>query len=179
MGAYFDTKFEQESIDKGIAEQQQLTGVNVQWWFWDPETSRISNVYDEDDPGASRMWKGPVLIPVLEASRTEGVLEDAGNGAYSVDMVTLVLGYRQATDAGLLPPVDEPSDVHLKDRFVWDNLVWNPSSIVARNLLGNGGTRSTIIVRATQVHDDEMVNDDQFQKYAETKYVDPQPGHVV
>lgn len=178
MGSYFDARFEQESVDRGITQQQAVQGITVEWWFWDPVNSRISNVYDEDIPGASRHWRGPLMLSVLSASRTEGALQDTGDGAYTVDNVTLVMGYRQATDEGLVPPVDE-TNVHLKDRFVWDGDVWNPSAIIARNLLGQGGTRSTIIVHATQVRDDEMVNDTQFQKYAEPDYVDPEPGFVV
>lgn len=179
MGAYFDARFEQNSIDRGITAQQQVMGITVEWWLWDPQHSRISNVYDEDTSGAGRHWRGPILIPVYSASRTMGTLTDSGDGAYTVDSVTMVLGYRQATDAGLVPPVDRYPETHLKDRFVWDGLVWNPSSIIARNLLGQGGTRSTILVTATQVRDDEMINDDQFQRYAERDYVEPDPGHVA
>lgn len=178
MGVYFDARFEQESIDQGIAAQQRVQGMAVQWWLWDPVDSRIDTLYDEDVSGASRRWKGPILLSVFSANRIEGPLEDTGNGAYTVDSVTLVLGYRQATDEGLVPPVDQTNS-HLKDRFVWDGRVWNPSSIVARNLLGQGGTRATIIVHATQVRDDELVNDDQFQKYAEPDFAVPTPGHVV
>lgn len=177
MSLYFDARYEQESIDSGIAAQQQVQGITVEWWLWDPLDSRIDSLYDEDVPGASRHWKGPFVLSVFTANRTEGVLEDRGDGAYTVDNVTLVMGYRQATDEGLQPPVDQFD--HKKDRFVWDGEVWNPSSIVARNLLGQGGTRATIIVRATQVRDDELVNDAQFQTYAEPDFGVPTPGHVV
>lgn len=156
-----------------------MQGITVEWWLWDPIDSRIDSLYDEDAPGASRHWKGPLTLSVFSATRTEGPLEDNGDGAYTVDSVMLVMGYRQATDEGLVPPVDQNTDVHLKDRFVWDGVVWNPSSIVSRNLLGQGGTRATIIVHATQVRDDELVNDDQFQKYAEPDFTEPTPGHVV
>lgn len=152
--------------------------MTVEWYLWDPEDSRIDTLYDEDMVDASRHWKGPITLSVFTANRTEGALEDRGDGSYTVDNVTLVMGYRQATDEGLVPPVDQ-TNTHLKDRFVWDNEVWNPSSIVARNLLGQGGTRATIIVHATQVRDDEMLNDDQFQKYAERDFAVPDPGHVV
>lgn len=178
MANYFDPKFEQESIDRGIAQQQGETGVWVDWWFWDPKDSRISNVYDEDIPGASRHWRGPHPMPVLQASRTMGTMEDSGEGAYQVDMVSLVLGYHQALQRGL-SPVDFTAK-HLKDRFVFEGKVWNPSSIVARNLLGgNDRRRSTVMVVATEVKPDELVNDDQFQRYAEPDYVDPTPGSVA
>lgn len=177
MGAYFDTEYEQDSINTGITRQQEETGVTVDWWFWDPRDSRVSNIYDEDVPGASRHWRGPYPMPVYQASRTEGTLEDTGDGAYVVDNVTLVIGYGQAYRHGLRPVVDRAQ--HLKDRFVWDGLVWSPSSIVARNLLGGRGTRATVLVQATQVRDDELVNDTQFQQYAEPGYVEPDPGFVA
>lgn len=178
MGVYFSTDFEQESIDSGISAQQRETGVQVQWYFFDRQNSRIDTLYDEDDSTAGRSWKGPYPIPVLQATRTEGSLEDAGEGGYVVDSVTLVLGYRQAVDAGLSPAPDRTRN-HLKDRFVWDGKVWAPSSIVARNLLGGRGTRAVIMVMATEVRDDEMVNDPQFQRYAEKRFVQPEPGYVA
>lgn len=177
MGVYFDPRYEQESIDKGIAAQQFETGVTVQWWMWDAQDSRISNIYDEDTSAGGREWRGPVPVEVLQATRTEGSLEDAGEGAYAVDSATLVIGYKQAAKVGLLP---DKTREHLKDRFVWDGEVWSPSSLVARNLLGGtNNRRSVIMVAATQVRDDEMVNDPQFQRYAERDYVRPDPGFVT
>lgn len=178
MGIYFDPRFEQESIDRGVAAQQRETGVVVQWYFLDVKGSRVSNLYDEEVSDASFAWRGPYPIPVLQATRTEGSLEDAGEGGYVVDSVQMVLGYRQAVDAGLDPAPDKTKQ-RLKDRFVWDNKVWTPSSIVARNLLGGGGTRSVIHVVATEVRDDELVNDTEFQRYAERPFVQPDPGYVV
>ena len=179
MANYFDPRFEQESIDTGITRQQEETGITVAWWFWDPKDSRTNNVYDEDAPGESRHWRGPFPRPVLQATRTTGTLEDQGEGAYEVDMATLVLGHEQAIRHGLSPTPDVTA-VHLKDRFVWDGKVWNPSSVVPRNMLGGtNNRRSTILVTATEVKSDELVNDDQFQKYAEPDYVDPSSGYVA
>ena len=177
MVNYFDTRFEQSSIDKGINDRQIEIGVNVDWYFWDPKDSRISNVYDEDAPGASAHWDGPHPMPVLNATRTTGSLESTGEGSYVVDMATLVIGYREGSLRGLRP--DQTAN-HLKDRFVWEGKVWNPSSVVPRNLLGGtNNRRSTIIVTATEVRDDELVNDAQFQRYAEPDYVDPSSGFVA
>lgn len=179
MGVYFDPRYEQESIDSGITSRQQEIGVTVDWFIWDPQDTQISNLYDEDTSEGGRWWLGPYPIPVLQATRTEGSLEDAGEGGYTVDNVQLVLGYHQATAAGLVPPVDQTHS-HLKDRFVWDGEVWNPSSIVARNLLGGtANRRAVILVTATQVRDDEMVNDPQFQRFAERRYARPEPGRVA
>jgi hypothetical protein len=177
MGTYFDTAFEQESIDTGISAQQRETGVQVQWWFFDRAETRISDLYDEDTPTSGRAWRGPYPIPVLQATRTEGSLEDAGEGGYVVDSINLVLGYRQAVDAGLMPAPDR-TNAHLRDRFVFDGKVWAPSSIVARNLLGGRGTRATVLVSATEVRDDEMINDPQFQRYAEKRFVQPDTGYI-
>lgn len=180
MGVYFDSGYEQESIDAGIASRQQEVGVTVQWWFWDAKDSEVDDVYDEGIPGRSLHWRGPFLLPVYQVHRVEGTAVDAGDGSYGVDNIQLVLGYAQATRAGLVPAVDRDRlRTHLKDRFIFDGKVWSPSSIVAHNKLGGRGTRATIIVEATEVRDDELVNDTQFAKYAEADYVDPNPGFVA
>lgn len=179
MGVYFDSAFEQESIDKGIADRQHNFGVTVDWWFWDPKDSEIDDIYDEGIPGRTLMWRGPFRLPVYQVHRVQGTAVDAGEGSYGVDNIQLVLGYAQATRAGLEPAVDfDKSRSHLKDRFVFDHKVWSPSSIVAHNKMGGRGTRSTIIVEATEIRDDELVNDVQFLKFSETGYVDPNPGFV-
>lgn len=166
MGQIFDPRFEQDSIDSGIEQQQQETGVIIQWWFWDPEGTGVDPIYDEPSLTGGRKYTGPFPMPVLTVTRVEGAMQDTGEGAYTVDSLNLTMGYRQAAAAGLLPEADQTNQ-HLKDRFVYDNEVWTPSSIVSRNLLGGGGTRSLIHVTATQVRDDEMVDDPQFLKYAE------------
>lgn len=167
MGQIFDPRYEDDSIDSGIEAQQIETGIVVHWWFWDRANSGVDPVYDEPSLAVGRKWIGPNPIPVLQATRVEGTLEDAGEGAYTVDNVNLVLGYRQAAESGLLPEADRTNQ-HLRDRFVWDGDVWAPSSIVSRNLLGGGGRRSTILIQASQVRDDELVDDPQFLAFAET-----------
>jgi hypothetical protein len=163
---YFDPRFTQENIDDGIEAQQQETGVLVDWWFYDEKATIVDPTFDEGADTGGRRWTGPFPMPVLQASRTEGEPVESDLGFYTIDLVTLVLGYRQAANSGLLPAVDVTNQ-HLRDRFVFDSRVWSPTSIQARNLLGGGGTRSTVIVRAAQVKPDEMINDPDFQAFAE------------
>lgn len=166
MSSIFGVKYEQNSIDFGIAERQYETGFTVPWWFFDQEHSRVDSVYDEGSfATAGRRWKGPFPMPLYSITRTEGRDSNADGGFYTVDKIMVWMSYRQAVNAGFLPAPDQTNE-HLKDRFVFDNKVWSPDSIVSRNLLGGGGTRSMVVIEATEVRADEMDNDDQFQKYA-------------
>lgn len=158
MGHFFDPRYEQRSINKGIAEQQHETGQTIWWWFYDKLLSAPDPVYGE---GGAK-YTGPHPIPVLQYTRREGELGIAGGeGIYPVDSVTLSIGYQQAADAGLLPRVDDTHD-HYRDRFVLEGKVYSPSLIISRNLLGGGGTRSMIVIDATQVRADELENDIDF-----------------
>lgn len=170
MSRFFDPRYEQESIDQGIADRQQEVGFTVPWYFFDRDKTTTDPIYDEGSFGQYGLrWRGPYPMPVYQITRIEGADEDNGQGFYTVDRITVWLSYRQAVDAGLLPAPDQ-TDQHLKDRFIFDNKVWSPDSIISRNLLGGGGTRSMVIVQATQVRDDEMVDDPNFQAFAENIY---------
>jgi hypothetical protein len=176
MGSYFDIRYEQESIDSGIAQQQNETGTTVPWFFFDPSNSHPDPIYGE----GGRAWKGPYPMPVYAVTRIEGARNDEeGAGMYPVDSLTMWISYAQARKAGLLPPVDQTSD-HLKDRFIFDNEVWSPSSIISRNLLLGGGTRAMIAISATRVMPDEMDTDEpDFLKWAAPSFRQPDTGFDV
>lgn len=146
------------------------------WFFFDAKNSHPDPIYGE----GGRAWKGPYPMPVYSVTRTEGSRNDQeGEGMYPVDSLTMWITYAQAQKAGLLPEVDKTHE-HLKDRFVFDNEVWAPSSIVARNWLGGGGRRSMIAVTATQIMSDEMDTDDvDFLKWAAEPFRQPDPGFDV
>ena len=174
-GEYFDLRFEQDSIDTGLAQQQQETGTTVPWFFFDVKNSHPDPVYGE----GGRAFTGPHPIPVYSVTRTEGGRNDLeGEGQYPVDSLTMWITYDQARKNGLLPVVDETHE-HLRDRFVFDNEVWAPSNIVARNWLGDKGHRSMIVVAATQVMPDEMVDDPDFLAMAAPSFRRSDPGFAV
>ena len=168
MSRMFDTRYEQESIDFGMAEQQDETGFTVPWWFYDGVKSRVDDVYGEGSFGTTgRRWKGPFPMPVYHVTRSEGTNVNPDGGFYTVGQIQISMSYRQAVNAGFLPAPDRTNQ-HLKDRFIFDAKVWEPSSIQARNLLGRGGTQSMVIVIATEVMPDEMDDDADFLRYADT-----------
>lgn len=172
---YFDIRYEQDSIDQGLAQQQGETGTTVPWFVFDKTNSHPDPVYGE----GGRAWKPPRPIPVYSVTRTEGGRDDGGGeGMYPVDSLTLWISYGQALAAGLLPTVDETHD-HLKDRFLFDNEIWAPSEIVSRNWLGGGGRRAMVVVTATQVRDDEMDDEPDFKQWAATPYRQADPGSDV
>lgn len=176
MGEFFDARYEQESIDKGLAQQQGVQGTTLPWFFFDKANSHPDPIYGE----GGRKWDGPYPMPVFSISRTTGGRNDQeGEGMYPVDSLAMWLSYAQAEKAGLLPTVDETHD-HLSDRFVFDNEVWTPSTIAARNWLGQGARRSMIVVTATQIMGDEMEADEpDFLAWAAQPYREPDTGSDV
>lgn len=172
-GSYFDQRYEQESIDSGLADQTRESGLQIPWWFFDPGSSTLGEPYDEgsyDDPDPNQgglRWSGPHIMPALSVTRTEGVRQDPDTGFYVVDQIVLYMPYRMAVSAGMLPPPDEVS-THLQDRFLFDNRIWKVGSMISRNLHGDGGTgsRTMILVAGTQATQDELVNSVDFQQWA-------------
>jgi hypothetical protein len=176
---YFGVRFEQESIDAGLAAQQEETGTTLFWWFFNPHASRVDPVYDEGSMASGLRWQGPYPIAAYSATRTEGAKQMTDEGFYTVDTITVWLSYRQAANHGLLPEADRTNQ-HLKDRFVWDGKVWSPENIVSRNLLSGGGTRAMIVVTAVEVKPEEMVNDVDFLRYSSGAHkVEPDPTYLT
>jgi len=172
---YFGPKFEQESVDKNLALRQQEIGFNLPWWFYDEKNSTIDETYDEgednEDSGQTTglRWTGPILIPVLSATRTQGQRENRDGGIYVVDQVVMYLPYQQAVSAGYLPAPDRaPQGTHLRDRFLFDDFIWSPVSVVVRNLVGGNSRRRAIIaLAAEQVKADELINQVDFAHWAQ------------
>jgi hypothetical protein len=172
---YFGPKFDQENVDRNLALRQQEIGFNIPWWFYDAVNSTVDETYNEgeenEDTGQTTglRWTGPILIPVLSATRTEGQRENRDGGIYVVDQVVMYIPYQQGVSAGFLPPPDQGAQgVHLRDRFLFDNFIWSPVSVVTRNLVGgNSGRRAIIALAAEQVKGDELVGQVDFREWAQ------------
>lgn len=117
-----------------------------------------------------RKWKPPVTVPVIKAVLGQGSTNLVQQGFYNADTITLVIDHDILLDTipemqGKLNPLnDEDPDPLNRDRIVWKNQVYRP---LQNNFAGIIAERFTLLTfQCQQVMPEELVNDPQFQKYA-------------
>lgn len=160
MGRFFDIPAEHRSINDGIIKWRHEIGQVLLWYEFDRVLSVRDPVYDES---GARRWLAPKRIPVYSVIRVEASEVPSPTGFYTVDTVHSSALLEQLRRHGLSNPYD--AQAHLKDRFVWDGFVWE---IRRYQIMGRiESFETTVSIDATKVSPDEMVNDVEFQAFAQ------------
>ena len=150
---------EMQRISAGIEEDlQKPLAQSVRWYRYAADSTRIDPVYDVGDYDGGRTWQDPIEVGVLRASIEQGPQYHNDRGFYTVDTLYLVLNYQEAKRR--LSDVLKAPDSSLLDRIEFRGSLFVPTLINPRALLF--GRVATIIVQATQVKPEELVNDPQF-----------------
>jgi hypothetical protein len=109
-----------------------------------------------------RKWTGPFNIPVVRAVISQGQAKTSATGYYNSD--TLHLTFNIEDVQKYAPNIIIRPDINNRDRIVWRGQVYRPFAIQERGIVSE---RFTILsVDAIQLMPEEMVNDLQFQAYA-------------
>ena len=167
----FKIDFESKSMDEGIVEDLRDTvGTVASWWLWDqayldahPSTV-VDDIYDvsSQTPGQGRHWKNPFDLPVILAQQLRGTNVMNERGFYTVDTLRLVVAVADINR--LLPAIVSNPNVHIKDRVVFQGEVFVPTRVLPR---GRYAERySVVTIDCNQLNPEELVNDAQFQDYA-------------
>lgn len=166
---YFSPKFDRLRIDRDIEQHQRAFGTFVRWYFFDPINSTFDDVYDEgqDLPGTGgRRWRGPVDIPVISANRREGQKTLSDDGQYVLDTIDLRMSYEQARRAGLLPEISRNNELHIRDRFIYDGIVWGIRDISVTGQFEPSGHETMVRILGVMLRPDELINDPDFALYS-------------
>jgi hypothetical protein len=174
----FNIDHERQSIISGTTKELvELTGNMIDWWFFDEDNTVIDPIYDvgSDGVGGGRKWIGPLRLPTVNATIEQGVTIQSDRGFYNTDVLMLTLNMDIIKDSGSLlganaatrPRLDRIEtnpDHYLKDRVVYRGEVFSPRKVYPRGLITDKYTLITI--QCNQVNAEELVNDSQFQTYA-------------
>lgn len=168
----FKIDFETQSMDEGMVDELRLpVGTTVDWWVWNPAAfvadyeEYVDPIYDVSNQtdGFGRRWDEPIDMPVILAQQVRGQNMMNERGFYTVDTLRLVIAVDDINR--LLPDIiPNPTD-HIKDRIIFQNEVFTPTRLNPR---GRYKERySVVTIDLNQVNPEELVNDPQFQQYAE------------
>jgi len=175
----FNLDYEAASIYEGIGDELGATvGVTVDWWQWSNDYldtnyhTVVDSIYDTSSSvvGQGRRWALPFKMPVVMAQWVRGTNVMNERGYYVTDTLRLVINVGEVQR--MLPDLLTNSNAHIKDRIVYRGEVFVPTRVLPR---GSFGYRWAVVtVDLNQVNPEEMVNDPQFQKYAQPAIVDNQ-----
>ena len=180
----FDVAFERASFVSGTTtELVKTVGTTVAWWIFDEAATVVDPIYDTgSDSGTGRMWKNPLTIPVVNAHLEQGVTVQSDRGFYNTDQLIITINVDVIEDnlnfygANMnnipeLANVEINPDDYLRDRIVFRDEVFTPVKVLPQGIIGDKYT--LLQVTCNQVNEEEMVNDSQFQHYANYSAFDP------
>ena len=179
----FNIPHERDSIISGTTKEMVNTVGNViEWWFYDELNTLVDPIYDTgDNTNGGRLWIGPTLVPVINTSIMQGVTAQNDRGFYNTDILKITINIDMVEDhrrhygksADTYPNLTQMEinpDVYLRDRVIFRNEVWTPTQVSPLGLITD---RYTVMsITCNQVNSEELVNDTQFQKYANYNYFD-------
>jgi len=180
----FSVPSEHASIISGTTtELVKTVGTTIEWWEFDSANTTVDPIYDVGgNSGAGRMWKTPLIIPVVNAHLEQGVSIQTDRGLYNADQLTIIinvdvienkLNFYGANYNNIpeLSNVEINPDAYLRDRIVFRHEVFTPIRVLPEGIIQNNYT--LLRVQCNQVNAEELVNDSQFQHFANYSAFDP------
>jgi hypothetical protein len=166
-GGRFDADFETDDILVGVdTDLKNPVGTKALWYVYDPTTSVIDPIYDvgQDISGSvgGKRWLGPYELPVVRAVIQQGQARNSQGGYYNADMLHMTLNIEDVNN--IAPNVIANPDFQNRGRIVWKDQVYRPFGVQQRGIVAERFT--LLVIDCQQVMPDEMVNDPQFQQYA-------------
>ena len=185
----FNINHERGSIISGTTKEVVRTvGYDLEWWLYRPDLSLVDPIYDVGSSGTDggRRWDGPHLISVINATLTQGVTMQSERGFYNTDVLSITINMDvidgSSLSGGESLPIPElrylPSnpDAYLRDRVVFKDQVFTPKRVLPKGIITNDYTLFDI--DCYQVNPEELVNDPQFQQYANYSPFAPKDTHA-
>lgn len=181
----FNIVYERGSNVSGTTvELVQTVGQKVDWWIFDPVNTAVDPIYDVGSSvvGGGRKWLTPFTISVVNAHLEQGVTVQGDRGFYNTDRLTITinidivenhLNFYGANAANIreLSTVETNPDLYLRDRIVFRNEVFSPVGVLPQGIIKDKYT--LLQITCEQVNPEELVNDSQFQHFANYSAFDP------
>jgi hypothetical protein len=167
----FKIDFENKSMEEGMVDElRDPVGTEVDWWVWDENAFQddyenwIDPIYDvsNQEDGKGRRWNEPFKLPVIMAQQLRGTNIMNERGFYVVDTLRLVVAVNDVQR--LLPAMITDPNTHIQDRAVFQNGVFVPTRVLPRGRYAN--FYSVVTIDMNLINPEELVNDPQFQDYA-------------
>lgn len=158
----FDADYEMADISQALRGWSSEFGDRAFYYrYWGSETE-VHGIWDEAT-GSGRRWHPPDEVEFLHITRVEGPAEERREGQYYNDTLYATASFEQLKRLGMTE-LDLQHQTYLRDRLIYDYRVFRITRI---QIMGQIQQRDPVVsIEGTQVKPDEMLNDEQFTKYA-------------
>jgi hypothetical protein len=163
-GGRFSSDWETNEITDAISKDlTEPVGSEILWHQFDAAATHVDPIYDVGaDDGVGRRWKSPVVVPTVRVVIKQGTVEHSHEGFYNADNIHITIS--KDVLASLIPGILDSPDPLNRDRIIWKGQVYRP---LLSQLRGIVLERFTVVsLDCRQIMPEEMVNDSQFQAYA-------------
>jgi hypothetical protein len=168
----FDIDYESISMYEAMAEELGgKVGIDVDWFRWqdwyleNPLNNVVDDTYDVSSSvqGGGRRWMAPFKMPVIAAQMVRGGNQMNERGFYTTDTLRLVVNAGDMKTR--IPEIlrNEPNQ-SIKDRILYRGQVFTPTRVNPRGAFGFRW--AVVTIDCNEVNSEELVNDEQFKKYA-------------
>ena len=168
----FDIDYESISMYEAMAEELGgKVGIDVDWFRWqdyyleNPVNNVVDDIYDVSSSvdGGGRRWMAPFKMPTIAAQMVRGGNTMNERGFYTTDTLRLVINAGEIKNR--IPEIlrNEPNQ-SIKDRILYRGQVFTPTRINPRGAFGFRW--AVVTIDCNEVNAEELVNDEQFKKYA-------------
>lgn len=170
-GGRFTIDFELDEIGDGITyDATNPFGTHAEMWIYDLTNSAPDPIYDVEPVGSGRTWLGPYSLHIISASQNMGRVPTSKRGFYSADTIDFIVNiddlYEVDPSLFLYKSMVQPNIVNMnRNRLVWKGQVYRPVRTQLEGYVDDRGT--LLMLNCIQVMPDELVNDAQFQQYAQ------------
>ena len=187
----FTINSERKSIISGTTtEIVQTVGNEIEWWVYDKLHTQVDEIYDVGSSGqyGGRRWIGPILVPTINAALYQGVTMQNDRGFYNTDVLRITINMdviergedlvgSNSSNRPWLCDLPTNVDKYLNDRIVFRGEVFTPTRIYPKGILTDKYTIFTL--DCNQVNSEELVNDPQFQVYANYSAMGTTPEETI
>jgi hypothetical protein len=170
-GGRFSIDWELNEIGDGITwDSTNPYGTSGEWWVYDSAASTYDPVYDVETIDGGRVWIGPQILKIVNADLLMGNAQMSERGFYSADTLDLTINiddlYRISPELfesrGKFKAKLQEANRY---RCIWRGQVYRPYHTQPDGYVDDRGTLITL--KMMQLMPDELVNDEQFQEYAQ------------
>lgn len=170
-GGRFTVDFELNEVGDGITwDSTNPFGTHADWWEYDINSVTSDPVYDVESIGGGRVWIGPKKLLVVSADLQMGQSPNDQRGFYAADMLDFIVNI---DDLFAVSPqlFDKRGEFRARlqeanrYRAVWKGQVFRPYHTQPDGYIDDRGT--LINLKMIQLMPDELINDEQFQEYAQ------------
>lgn len=134
----------------------------LRYYRFDLANSEIDPVYDEA-VGAGRQYFPPINVPCQHVTHVQGENEYGDTGMYHNDTLTAYVSFQAFTGVGL-SYADIETGTYLDDRVEYDRKIFRVVQLITQGQIQQRDI--IILLRATQMKSDELVDDPVFAPWS-------------